>query len=232
MKERPILFSGPMVRAILEGRKTQTRRVVKMTDDGIFLWHAARVGLDIEREDNRKDIANASPFGVRGDRLWVRETWRTGVSLDKHNATQIAESAREAGWTKPWAPLLYTVDDGRDNADTLRSFGGTWGRVRSARFMPRWASRITLAVTSVRVAPLKSITEEDAIAEGCTGTDPEPKNEGGTIFHWEGVSSRPSPIAHFAHLWDSLNGSRASWASNPWVWVVGFERVLEERRAA
>ena len=94
----------------------------------------------------------------------------------------------------------------------------------SPLFMPRWASRITLEVESVRVERLQDISEEHAIAEGCTGRDPEPVAEGGTIYYRPGISSAPSPLAHYRMLWESINGA-GSWALNPWVWVVAFKRV-------
>lgn len=224
VKERPILFSGPMVRAILEGRKTQTRRIVKpqphyngtydvvcenhyLPPDTLLVPGGGVLGYDVR-----------CPYGERGDLLWVRETWAHIWPTEDQCAPGCSERSH----------IEYRADSGnRYPGEWPDDMGDDYEcpRWRPSIHMPRWASRITLHVTSVRVAPLKSITEEEAIAEGCSGTDPEPKSEGGTIFHWEGVSSKPSPLAHFAHLWDQINRARAPWASNPWVWVVGFERV-------
>lgn len=190
MKERPILFSAPMVRAILAGTKTQTRRVVRGPieylgpsggQDDLSSWgwffdgeeqHGYMVlarGMN-ERFDNGC-ISIPCPYGVPGDRLWVRETWRgEGPGSVKYRA------------------------DG-DDVGSLK-----W---RPSIFMPRWASRIDLEVTEVRVQRVQEITREDAIAEGVTTHD----------------------VFGFMRLWDSINGKRAPWASYPWVWALTFKRV-------
>lgn len=263
------MFAPAMVRAILDGRKTQTRRLIAFADPDRPRLLTTRLvdnsGPDARFEaifgdsipDDPVPIYERCPFGVPGDRLWVREMWRTGVSLDMHNATQIAASARDAGWSKPWAPLLYTADESRDNADTLRNFGGAWGRVRSARFMPRWASRLLLTVSAIRVERLNEITEEDARAEGCeeimgqdfwtcwcrsTGDSFDMTVEPSAAYRTKhGITEvvhhpahvRLAPRENFVRLWQNINGKRpdASWKSNPWVWVVSFERVAMERAA-
>ncbi|HET6584813.1 MAG TPA: hypothetical protein VFG69_15250 [Nannocystaceae bacterium] len=225
---RPILFTGPMVCAVLQGRKTHTRRLVKPQPPDF--WQTVEVGhyhpTIIDRYGEQQPGAEVfgaydldgewgcpSPYGEPGDLLWVRETWRTGVALDKHNATQIAESADEAGYTKPWAPLLYNArphghEHASVNADTLGSFGGAWGRVRAARFMPRWASRITLRVRSVRVERLHAMTETDAVAEGFSDLN-------------------QSALTMFKFAWEDMHDVR--WEdANPWVWDIGFERVDDD----
>lgn len=173
MKERPILFSGPMVRAILEGRKTQTRRVVKPQPA-----HIAGIGtvLNIDTITGK-----ACPYGKPGDRLWVRETW-DGVRLDGGGAL-----------------VSYRADGDKPVTDD--------GRWHPSIHMPRWASRITLEVVSVRVERLQEISEEDAMAEGVALAE-----------NYRG------PVAHFASLWEQINGL-GSWNANPWVWVVEFRRV-------
>lgn len=203
MKERPILFSAPMVRAILDGAKTQTRRVVKLgaPPRGCRPWRLQgndniRFPVFVADADAPGDFGAAGsikcPYGVPGDRLWVRETWY-GDTLDG---------------------VVYRAD-----IDQLDE--GQW---RPSIFMPRWASRITLEITDVRVQRLQDISEEDARAEGCTGRDPEPADEGGTIYAWKGRSAAPDARAHFAALWDSINGDGA-WAANPWVWALTFKKV-------
>lgn len=169
MNERPIIFSGPMVRAILDGRKTQTRRVVKLNASG----RAQRKGRNWHLAD--PECVLACPYGVPGDRLWVRETWQDGNGGIYY--------ATDGNTAAPWKPSIY---------------------------MPRWASRITLEVVSVRVERLNEIGEEDAIAEGsqCAGVPASLTNRGA-----------------FAKLWDSINAKTHPWASNPWVWVVEFKRL-------
>jgi hypothetical protein len=215
VRERGILFSGPMVAAILAGRKTQTRRVVKSEHapdveawafaDDTGLW---RMGVYGEGGAAADMGGIRCPFGVPGDRLWVRETHaivpRTAYWHDM--SIPHAEHGDEwaiyrAGWTRSpptrWRPSIH---------------------------MPRWASHLTLEVVSVRVERLQTITEEDAVAEGvpcwvCGGrTDGTSENDC-ACFHTKGAA-RDS----FGVLWDSINGE-GSWDANPWVWVVDFRRV-------
>lgn len=204
MKERPILFSAPMVRAILEGRKTQTRRVVKRTplewlDSGL---HPDFVALP----EN-----GLCPYGQPGDRLWVRETWQGPLvddvddvddyreNPDKFRKPDFCEYAADGG---P-APEFVTMDD-----DLVQ-------RWRPSIHMPRWASRILLEVVSVRVERLNDISEPDAMAEGVTLSAPVKPSR----------SERMARDA-YAELWESINGP-GSWEANPWVWVVEFKRVIQ-----
>lgn len=204
MKERPILFSGPMVRAILDGAKTQTRRLCKVP-----------AGYTM----GERDAWLPCPHGAPGDRLWVRETWQTGKGLDEHSPSKITAIAMEAGYATGWGPLHYAAD-GHSVGTAIfdqgsGNFGGMFGKVRQSIFMPRWASRILLEITEVRVQRLQDITEADARAEGVT---PAPFCKSG----------RPSGMEHveaFEDLWDEINGDRATWASNPWVWAISFRRV-------
>jgi hypothetical protein len=213
MKERPILFSAPMVRAILDGSKTQTRRIVKPQpvsvklpprtapeewgDERIF-WH--RRGEDAARRQDAghhqfysapstqaKFVEDVCPYGEPGDRLWVRETWRDGNGHPHHETFYRATTiAPDPNWT--WRPSI---------------------------FMPRVRSRIALAVESIRVERLHDISEEDARAEGVAIDMPQP---GGVLLR--AMSHRHA----FERLWCQINGPE-SWAANPWVWVVGFKRV-------
>ncbi len=196
MKERPILFSGPMVRAILDGRKTMTRRVVRLRageiahegDDGSLHAVANTAwGDSIER-------VIRCPYGVPGDLLWVRETWAT---------------TEQAGVHPSDAEMLYRATD----PDWETMDGWRWS---PSIFMPRWASRLTLRITSVSVERVQEITEEDAMREGVKA---------------ESVSTHPgiySYRAPFVELWDSINSERGfGWDANPWVWVVAFERVSQ-----
>jgi hypothetical protein len=188
-RERPIIFSAPMVRAILDGSKTQTRRVVKWPAwaqphpevfardlrDGQEVWYVPG--------DDQPSKVMRCPYGQPGDRLWVREAWLT---VDGESA-------------------FYRADYAPD-AKGERDHGVSW---RSAMFMPRWASRITLEVTGIRVERLQDISEKDANAEG--------------VKHSLHLPGGRFARENFAHLWWTIHGDE-SWEANPLVWVVEFKR--------
>ena len=181
MKERPILFNGDMVRAILDGRKTQTRRMVKHIPDlgAPDSWcHKAN---DNGFAEIVGDYTRYCPFGNVGDRLWVREAF----AKPDHGEDNIAYRASEYEDTFRWMPSIH---------------------------MPRWASRITLEITGVRVERLSSIRESDAKSEGFDGSTIVPGHDGLECRAW------------FEGLWDSVYGDN-SFRSNPWVWVVEFKVV-------
>ncbi len=187
MRERPILFSGPMVRAILDGRKTQTRRVVK----GVSNANCIPVrGATVRRGTitHVLDAARYCPYGKPGDRLWVRETWAYAP------AAVYAKVDRDG-------PFVYAADgDGYG-----RTLSGQW---TPSIHMPRWASRLTLEVTSVRVERLQGISYDDMRAEGMA------------------VAHPLDPTEVFRETWDSLNATRGfGWDANPWVWVIEFRRA-------
>lgn len=194
-KERPILFSGAMVRAILDGRKTQTRRVVKDPDSFGCLTGDCPHETQSECDDDMRVLC---PYGRVGDRLWVREAWQA--------------------WTEfnGFAPRDIPVGSGIN----YLADGNEWdARKRPPMFMPRWASRITLEVTDVRVERVQDISEDDAIEEGvqdwCVEADPRTG---------EPIQVRLRPSEEFANLWDSINADRGfGWDVNPWVWVVEFK---------
>lgn len=184
MKERPIIFSGEMVRAILEGRKTQTRRVVKPQP-----WPVETVDTERHVIVSHPDKLRVPPcpYGQPGDRLWVRETWWHPRATEAH----IDNVAYRADGEMP-CHLVET----------------NW---RPSIHMPRWASRILLEVTDVRVERVQDISEADVQAEGCTGSPFGPMGD----------------AVLFPRVWDSINAKRGhDWDTNPWVWVVSF-RVLE-----
>ncbi|WP_163478527.1 hypothetical protein [Klebsiella pneumoniae] len=222
MKERGMIFNSEMVRAILDGRKTQTRRPIK--------WKQTRFTEIGEREDGSKwpwsedaehacDFWHPCPFGAVGDRIWVRETF-TGHYLDDDQ--------------------IQDIKDGRDKASSLCEYRADYPDGYQAAdgwtpsiHMPRWASRILLEITDVRVEQLNAISPEDAESEGLertnfTGFGDEP-----------GLPSYPEPDVYFdplkkqwkeyppeafAGLWESIYGEE-SWKANPWVWVITFRRV-------
>lgn len=214
MRERPILFSGQMVRAILEGRKTQTRRVVRPQPYLNREWR-----LEWSTRDGKEStpcwiatrgdelVWDFGPgYGAPGDRLWVRETWGEHI--------QDIGDARQDRW------FVYRADGNERPMDN----GGeaAW---RPSIHMPRWASRIDLEITEVRVQRLQEISEEDAIAGGVRGF-----NEHGCWVYedYQGGQGtwRFSAKGSFASLWDSINGNTHPWArSNPWVWAVRFKVV-------
>lgn len=205
-----MIFNAEMVRAILDGRKTQTRRPVKgVRPDNCLPIHpatATRSGVHTHVMDAPKH--GLCPFGVVGDRLWVRETWATlgnedGHPVDANGNLCSREDAqriyRASAIQNPGNYGLWTSPDGFD-------FEGSW---TPSIHMPRWASRITLEITAVRVERLNNISECDAKAEG-----------GPTKCTLIGDRYFPG----FRSLWKSIYGEE-SWAANPWVWVIKFKRV-------
>lgn len=190
MNERPILFSAPMVRAILDGRKTQTRRAL-----------TAKAIAYIDEHQGFREPSNSQvcPYGQPGDRLWVKETWRTDVILDAYAPRELAEMQ----------PIKFEADD---ESTAIVAFG--WGKVRQSIFMRRWMSRITLEIVSVCVERLNLISDEDALAEGVGPADP----------NWVGTVYDGKWRAAYRSLWEDINGE-GSWAANPWVWVLEFRRV-------
>jgi hypothetical protein len=204
MKERPLLFSGPMVRALLNGSKTETRRVFKSKNGGVQPRANDLPGM--------RQILRNCPYGQPGDRLWVREN---GWERPERTAKMMREGA------DTWKPYYFDADglSWQDSADFK-----AWGfKRRPSIHMPRWASRITLEITEVRVERLQDISEADAIAEGI-------ESEPGTA-HWKNYDPSPggwryweSPIQSYRTFWNSINGPDA-WDENPWVWVVAFKRV-------
>lgn len=211
VRERPILFSGPMVRAILDGRKTQTRRVMnpQPPDD------AARLGVGMYcptvvvrgEEEPGDEVFGAwtadgewavrCPFGAPGDRLWVREAWKV-FGGDEYAYQQHQPSVMYRA-DAPWGEFSYERG---------------W---KPSIHMPRWASRLTLEVTGVRVERLQDITPHDAQAEGIS-------YQSTTLL--EGSWTPAGLVASYRRLWDSLNAARGfGWDANPYVWVVEFRRV-------
>lgn len=189
MKERPILFSGAMVKAILDGRKTMTRRVAK------------RLLLGLPQAEMNAQC----PYGQPGDRLWVREMWAHNDGwYDDTDAVAWKNwhGERNGRQCATWVDYRATYQQVKDGCER----DWPW---RPSIHMPRWASRITLEVTGVRVERLREITEADARAEGAPAECPD-----GNTVDW------------FRGLWAGINGERGyGWDVNPWVWVVEFRRV-------
>ncbi len=220
IKERPLLFSAPMVRAILEGRKTVTRRPLKLPHG---FWETSVTGELVPIPVN-------CPHGKPGDRLYVRET----CFINDYREASVPVDERAS------CEIHY-------RADGIPDFEGEEEliRWRPSIHMPRWASRILLEITDVRVERLQDISDDQAKAEGCFFTD-----YGQQCFHggtgWKDVGDCPAKVGHqqrngwawdkttsheqclftprfaFANLWNSTGGD---WDANPWVWVVEFKRV-------
>lgn len=225
MKERPILFSAPMVRALLAGTKTQTRRVAK----GVVAVHS-RTGEALAKLDSAGPRV-ACPYGQPGDRLWVREAFRFTDLFDGDSPARVGERCVDAGYRKPWAPLQFEADGQRTNWQHVATPPNDGpprpGKLRPGMFMPRWASRITLEVTGVRVERLQDISETDAIAEGIERLrsgrgyfDPSIDKAAAARLelHW------PTAREAYRALWESINGP-GSWDATPWVWVLEFRRL-------
>jgi hypothetical protein len=226
VKERPILFSAPMVRAILAGQKTVTRRVCAVQPvevDGLwnafYPWGEGGHGIyeteaEMREEFDRLMMAH-NPYGVVGDRLWVRETWRT--------------HERETDWVDG---ILFRADDAFVEIENTREAADRWIEAhengkhgnawRPSIFMRPWMSRIRREITDIRIERLQDITEEQAKAEGVT-TEPQQGKLNGkpaTLY----------PMTHrqaFIWLWDSINGKRrgCAWKDNPWVFAVAFKPI-------
>ena len=200
IKERPILFSAAMVRAILEGRKTVTRRVVKAQPRSKADIGSYGLGQPFIRNTEVTKPNPECPYGRPGDRLWVREAWAADAQLDAVAPCDLSRGE----------PILYPADG------VTRTSGCSMisaGRVRPSIHMPRWASRILLELTDVRVERLHDISEEQSEAEGIYFLRAAPDFD-------ETLTAKQL----YEILWDHINGNGA-WGANPWVWVVEFNRV-------
>lgn len=194
---RPILFSGPMVRALVDGRKTQTRRIVKGQAAN---WLADRFSPEFTALPGNR----LCPYGEVGDLLYVRETWRTESRRDDQKPSEIPTSA------------LVSFD-----ADyTCEPNDGCRGKTRVSIHMPRWASRLTLEITGVRIERLNDISEADALAEGIMFVEPTMDDDAEYQFE-EGGDIFSSAVEAYRYLWAKINGPD-SWDANPWVWAVSF----------
>ncbi|MHA3368900.1 morphogenetic protein [Yersinia enterocolitica] len=199
MNEKPILFNAEMVNAILSGRKTQTRRIMRDQPEVIppedecgvpGYWIPYNAGKTMVRNEM---MTIACPLGNPGDQLWVRETWAR-YNIDQASHDMAYRATTPADWPKDglWRPSIH---------------------------MPRWASRINLLITGVRVERLQDISQEDAQAEGMELTGWRP-----TYSDPDSGGEYETPYDNFAELWTSIYGEE-SWQANPWVWVIEFERM-------
>ena len=231
MRELPILFSGPMVRAILDGKKTQTRRALKgskhhdydfsrgwVDPSGMCRVPVLKVPYkhkddQWEQEKDDDTITRIWPKYQVGDRLWVRETWQAFYA----GTNRIASSDH----IKPHIAALWTVAYKADDTSGCECW-------RPSIHMPRWASRITLEVTGVRVERLQDISIQDSIAEGircplCGYTDRDVAEQ---MDHYicSAKGGDRTAIDEYRDIWDSINGKTYPWNSNPWVWIYEFKK--------
>jgi hypothetical protein len=237
MKERPVLFSGPMVRAILEGRKTQTRRVADLSAFNVRVVGGRAKGF-LPGCPQGWDIA--CPYGKAGDRLWVRETWAFGC------AEAAAEEDRLAVYRADLDESPRATDAALRRQYPALCAHYKFNRWRPSIHMPRWASRFTLEITDVRVQRLQDTSADDIVAEGvkypvtsrgCVdgmvrpliqiSGDHHPGNylrslkKGGRPWTHEELLK-----AHWASRWDAIYAKRGSgWGTNPWVWAISFRRI-------
>lgn len=215
MKERPIIFGGDMVRALPDGRKTQTRRIIKIDPQPVAITpHKIGAGFMVEKwKKQQREMGNFGrcdtihcPYGVAGDRIWVRETF-----------AQVPIREPDGGQGDKMG-FIYRADG--DSAFAVIpdewEFMGKW---KPSIFMPRIASRITLEITRVRVERLQDISEADAKAEGVIVPDRNPFSSGPGA--WE--AANPFKFTYLL-LWDSLHG-KGAWDKNPWGWVLEFVKL-------
>ena len=198
MSEHPILFSADMVRAILDGSKTQTRRIIKPQPPD-WRWNRHKWDdrcINVANHEGLGDYYVICLYGKPGNRLWVRETWK------------LADGC------------LYYKANGEPDQEDIDMQGGKW-RWRPSIFLPRIFSRITLEIVNVRVERLHEIwtrthTWDDCFAEGIPQS-----------VEWEGDDGIPTPLSMFIELWNSINSKRGyDWITNPWVWVIDFKRII------
>lgn len=203
-RERPIIFSGPMATAILRGEKTQTRRVMKPQPSSVDehgRWYRMPYGGEA--------LMNQwpCPFGQPGDRLWVRESFSSDWILHQLPPREWPHGA----------PVHYWADGNPEYGD--------WTPPKPPIHMPRWASRLTLEIVSVRVERLQAITEDDTDAEVFGGDYPHTVRP--DLFPDFEAAGALSMQECFARVWDDINGKKPgrAWADNPWTWVIEFEQV-------
>jgi hypothetical protein len=208
MADKPVIFSAPMVQALLDGRKTQTRRIIKpqpyIDAMGNFCHERSNWGQNMDGTPCTRNFINKKcRHGKPGDRLWVRENWQTHCDMDHITPRDLPHDAAVQ------YPAIYD---------------GWMSRIRPSIHMPRWASRLTLTVTDVRVQRLQDLSEEDAKAEGC-GKAFEVQDLRDAMHKLLGAASGEATGSTyrigFAHLWNSINGPDA-WSENPFVYAVSF----------
>jgi hypothetical protein len=218
-REKPIIFSTPMVRAILEGRKTQTRRIAKEPCQE-YLKNASGMAVVLDGVAYNYSFVEElgkCPYGKPGDRLWVRETWGAGSRPDPfEGSVEGIEYRADEAYLDAAEDLPLNQGDVPDGVELCDYIGKGW---KPSIHMPRWASRILLEITDIRVERLQSISDDDAKAEGWPG----PETELGYPM--------AKPVNWFNDLWVKINGPD-SWNLNTWVWVISFRRIDQQEASA
>ncbi|SFH23730.1 hypothetical protein SAMN05444062_103507 [Pseudomonas syringae] len=207
IKERPILFSAPMVRAILSGQKTVTRRVTKVQPRSDADIGSYGKGQPFIRNPDVTKPNPECPYGRPGDRLWVRETWYCD-HFEVMRGPYLKPDDLDIGEALNDGTLVYAAD----GLAPYEQEQPTW---KPSIHMPRWVSRILLEITDVRVERLQDISEEQALEEGVMSCEAD--------IDPDGIGY--SPLELFGGLWTMINGD-GSWQSNPWVWVVELKRLI------
>ncbi|WP_369916485.1 hypothetical protein AB8810_10885 [Xanthomonas sp. NCPPB 3005] len=229
MRERPILFNGPMVRAILAGAKTQTRRAMKNQPQPVVVpGLGPMLAIDQPRGQNRwlwpnarDEVIASCPYGRPGDLLWVREN-----GLEHRRTRLFIHDATPGRWWTPEDGGRYgaSYGPGITRQSLLRDH-----KVRPSIHMPRWACRLVLEITNVRVERLQAISEADATAEGVTPSLLADIRLPRTHPRAERPMAYSSNREVFADLWDSTGGD---WSANPWVWVIEFRQYEQQEQRA
>lgn len=229
MKEKPILFSGPMIRAILEGKKTQTRRVIKPQpdEDGLSLTLLTKEWMDTDGQEYK------CPYSSIHNQLWIRETFTIESNFNVDGMKEYPPPFKDGRPAKTtscpeygeyWEQCHYRATDPEPEL-SYEDMEGPGCRWKPSIHMPRWASRINLEITDIRVERVQDISEEDAKAEGCEA------QERSANTPYDFTDDGHFAVDDFASLWDHINGKpRAdgvdiSWSANPWVWVVTFSKL-------
>ncbi|HHH2177425.1 TPA: hypothetical protein ACPZUU_000049 [Yersinia enterocolitica] len=217
MNEKPILFNSEMVNAILSGRKTQTRRIISEKTLHLF-GVAASAGechpLEICDQRSQSYYLEFCPLGKTGDQLWVREAFQGPLFDYEQMESYLEDSAK---FESP-EYCVYRAD-GNTAPEFVDADDNLHCKWRPSIHMPRWASRINLLITGVRVERLRDISQEDAQAEGMELTGWRP-----TYSDPDSGGEFETPYDNFAELWISIYGAE-NWEANPWVWVINFERM-------
>lgn len=235
VKQRSIAFTGAEALATLRGEKTQARRAIALPHNNpLGEWEATTIGgpdggrtasgetvpLQGSIWHTRTGDSLICPFGQPGDRLWVREAFRFTAEFNGDSPARVAERCLDVGYTVPWAPIRYEADAATRDWKYVGTppVPDTAGRLRQARHMPIWASRLSLVIIGVRVERLQAVSESDARAEGYV---PAWLDVNGKDVNAYG---KPTYRQGFARLWRDTYGDH-SWDPNPWVWVIEFRKI-------
>ncbi|WP_186148170.1 hypothetical protein [Burkholderia gladioli] len=226
MKQLPIVLTGAEVIATLRSEKTQMRHLVspqpEVSPKGNLCGEWLNRPLNGLLLPHLQDIAIECPFGQPGDRLWVREAFRFPAQFDDDSPARVADRCLDAGYRQAWAPIRFEADGKTRDWPSVGAPpqpNDTPGRLRPARHMPIWASRLSLKIVNIRVERLQAISEADARAEGA------PIEEHHTRGYCAG-ESRPPSIRAFRDSWDAEHAAGDhAWDMNPWVWAIAFRRI-------